>query len=114
MDVSDGLVGDLGKLCAVSGAAADIEIARVPLSDAGHKAIASEPALIETALTGGDDYEVVATVPAAAIDGLVAEAKAAGVKLTEIGEIREGRSTVHFLDRAGNPVMFKKTSFSHF
>jgi hypothetical protein len=58
MDVSDGLAADLGKLCAASGAAADIDVARVPLSDAAHQAVASDPPLIETALTGGDDYEV--------------------------------------------------------
>jgi thiamine-monophosphate kinase len=114
MDVSDGLAGDLGKLCAASGAAADIEVARVPLSDAARQALASEPSLIETALTGGDDYEVVATVPAGPADALMAEAKAAGVALTEIGIIRADRPKVHFLDHAGKPLLFKKPSFSHF
>jgi thiamine-monophosphate kinase len=114
MDVSDGLAGDLRKLCAASGVAADIEIARVPLSDAARQALASDPALIETALTGGDDYEVVATVPAGARDALIAEAKAAGVALTEIGIIRADRPEVQFLDLAGKPLLFKKPSFSHF
>jgi thiamine-monophosphate kinase len=114
MDVSDGLAGDLGKLCAASGAAADIDVARVPLSDAAQQAVALDPSLIETAFTGGDDYEVVATVPAAGLQALVAEAKAASVRLTAIGEIREGQSTARFLDRAGKPLEFKKTSFSHF
>ena len=53
-------------------------------------------------------------VPAADLHALVAEAKAAGVKLTEIGEIRDGRSTARFLDRAGKPLVFKKASFIHF
>jgi len=114
MDVSDGLVGDLGKLCAASGAAADIEVARVPLSEAAGRALAGEPSLMETALTGGDDYEVVATVPALAIGALVAEAKAAGVSLTEIGIIREDRATANFLDHVGKALLFKKPSFSHF
>jgi thiamine-monophosphate kinase len=114
MDVSDGLAGDLRKLCAASGAAADIGVARVPLSDAAGKALASDPSLIETALTGGDDYEVIATVPAEAGDALMAEAKAAGVALTEIGIIRADRPSVHFLDHDGKPLLFKKPSFSHF
>jgi thiamine-monophosphate kinase len=114
MDVSDGLVGDLGKLCAASGASADIETARVPLSPAAVKVLAGDPALIEIALTGGDDYEVVAAVPAASIDALMAEAKSIGVALTEIGIIRAGGADVHFLDRAGKPLLFKRPAFSHF
>jgi len=114
MDVSDGLAGDLRKLCAASGVAAQIEVARVPLSDAARRALASEPELIETALTGGDDYEVVATVPVGARDALMADAKAAGVMLTEIGIIRADLPGVHFLDLAGKPLLFKQPSFSHF
>ena len=114
MDVSDGLAGDLGKLCAVSGVAADIEVARVPLSDAARDAVARDPSLIETALTGGDDYEVVATVPAAAVDALQAQAEAAGVALTDIGTIRADRPRANFLDQAGKPLLFKRLSFSHF
>jgi thiamine-monophosphate kinase len=114
MDVSDGLAGDLGKLCAASSAAATIEVARVPLSDAARQALAGDPSVIETVLTGGDDYEVVATVPAAARDALMAAAKDAGVALTEIGSIRAGRPGAHFLDQAGKALLFKKPSFSHF
>jgi len=113
MDVSDGLVGDLGKLCAVSGVRADIEIERVPLSEAARTAVAGEASLIETALTGGDDYEVVATVAPGAMAALAAAAEAAGVALTEIGTVAEGRGA-RFLDRAGNALLFKQPSFSHF
>ena len=93
---------------------ADIEVARVPLSDAARQAIAGDPSLLETALTGGDDYEVVATVPAGVLDALRAAAEAAGVALTEIGRIRADRPGVHFLDPAGKPMLFKRPSFSHF
>jgi thiamine-monophosphate kinase len=113
MDVSDGLAGDLAKVCAVSGVRADVEAERVPLSDAAGAALAAEPTLIETALTGGDDYEVVATVPPAATVALTAAAKAAGIALTEIGSIAAG-SGVDFRDRAGNALLFKQPSFSHF
>jgi thiamine-monophosphate kinase len=82
-------------------------------------ALSIDPSLIETALTGGDDYEVVATVPAAAIDALRAQAEAAGVALTEIGTIRADRPRAdppqaNFLDRTGKPLLFKRASFSHF
>lgn len=114
MDVSDGLAGDLGKLCAVSGVRADIDVERVPLSEAVRTAVAAQPSLIETALTGGDDYEVLATVAPGAVAGLAAAALAAGIALTEIGTVRaEGRGA-NFLDRAGNALLFKQPSFSHF
>jgi thiamine-monophosphate kinase len=113
MDVSDGLAGDFAKLCRVSGVAAEIGIAKVPLSDAAKAVIAAEPAMRETTLTGGDDYEIVCTIPAAKTDSFRAAAKAAGVAVSEIGEIKTGEG-VRFLDAAGQALAFKRASFSHF
>src|SRR5262245_2417029 len=56
MDVSDGLVGDLTKLCAASGVSAEIRAAHVPLSMGAFRAVRAEPAMLERVLTGGDDY----------------------------------------------------------
>jgi thiamine-monophosphate kinase len=113
MDVSDGLAGDFAKLCRVSQVAAEVAAARVPLSDAAQAAIAADPALLETALTGGDDFEIVCTVPPAKADGFRAAAEAAKVAVTDIGEIRAGEG-VRFVDSAGHALAFKRTSFSHF
>src|SRR5208282_3045593 len=63
MDVSDGLVGDLTKMLRVSGASARVEVDRLPLSRAAEAAIAADPDLMAVALTGGDDYEIIASVP---------------------------------------------------
>jgi thiamine-monophosphate kinase len=114
MDVSDGLAGDLGKLCDVSGVSAEIEVARVPLSEAAASVVASEPAAIQTVLTGGDDYEIVCTVPPERLDAFRAAADAARVQVTEIGRIVEEKAAPRFLDRDGKPMEFKQTSFSHF
>jgi thiamine-monophosphate kinase len=114
MDISDGLVGDLGKLCAASGATAIVEIEQVPLSDAARKVITAEPARIETVLTGGDDYEIVCTLAPDKIARLRAAADAVGVPLTEIGEIVAGKGAPKFLDRHGKVMSFKRSSFSHF
>ena len=114
MDVSDGLAGDLGKLCRASSVAAEIAVARVPLSDGARAALAEEPALIETILTGGDDYEVVACVPAGKVETLRGQASAAGVAVTEIGAVTAGQGTARFLDRDGQPLVFRRPSFSHF
>src|SRR6267154_4837573 len=70
MDVSDGLAGDLAKLCRASGVSAEIACADVPLSDAARAALARDPALIETIVSGGDDYDVLATVPANEVEAL--------------------------------------------
>ncbi len=113
MDVSDGLVGDFAKLCRVSKVAAEVAVARVPLSDAAQAAVAADPVMLETALTGGDDFEIVCTVPPAKADGFRAAAKTANVAVTEIGEIRAGEG-VRFVDSHGQALAFKRTSFSHF
>ena len=113
MDMSDGLAGDLAKLCRVSGVAAEIDVARVPLSEAARAVIAADPALLETALTGGDDYEILCTVPPAKADSFRAAAKAANVAVTEIGEITAGEGAASSL-RDGRALTFKRASFSHF
>jgi len=113
MDVSDGLAGDFAKLCRASGVGASIEAARVPLSEAARAVIAAEPAMLETALTGGDDYEIVCTVPTSRADSFRAAAQAAKVAVTEIGVIEPGEGA-RFLDAGGQPLAFKRASYSHF
>ena len=113
MDVSDGLVGDLTKLCRVSGVAAIIDATGVPLSDAAQAVTAADPAAFETALTGGDDYEILCTVPPAKVDRFRVAAMAAKVAVSEIGVIEAGEGA-HFHDREGGELAFKHASFSHF
>jgi thiamine-monophosphate kinase len=114
MDISDGLVGDLGKLCRASGVRGEIAVADVPLSAAAATAVKSDSALMETALTGGDDYEVVAAVPGDAVVRLAVEAAAAGIALTTIGRIAAGGEEAVFRDASGEILRFARPSFSHF
>jgi thiamine-monophosphate kinase len=114
MDVSDGLAGDLAKLCRISSVAADIEVARVPLSDAARAALAREPALVEAIITGGDDYEILACVPPDHVEPLRRQASAAGVAITEIGAVATGAGEARFLDARGEPLVLAHPSFSHF
>jgi len=113
MDVSDGLVGDLAKLCRASEVGAEVKIADVPLSPAACQAVAAEPALIETILTGGDDFEVIATVAPDRLEALRLEAAAARVTITRIGTVTAGQGT-HFRDTDGRAVVFRRPSYSHF
>lgn len=113
MDVSDGLAGDFGKLAHVSGVAAQITATQVPLSDAAKAVLKADPALIETILAGGDDYEIVCTVNPGKADALRAAAMGAGLALTEIGAATAGEG-VRFIAADDKPLSFKRASFSHF
>ena len=88
-DLSDGLVGDLGHICDASGVAARLEATDLPLSAAARAAIACDPALRPVALGGGDDYELVCTVPPDRLAAARAVAARLGLPLTEIGRITE-------------------------
>jgi thiamine-monophosphate kinase len=114
MDVSDGLAGDLEKLCGESGVGAEIAAVRVPLSQAARTALAAEPALLEQILTGGDDYEIVCTVPAERIGAFQADADAAGIPVTAIGATAVGEGAPRLVDASGGALVFKRHSFSHF
>jgi thiamine-monophosphate kinase len=113
MDVSDGLAGDLAKLCRVSGVGAEVDVVRIPLSSAARAAVASDPTLITTALSGGDDYEILATVPQGKAGKFRAAARAARVPVTEIGRIHRGRGARVFSED-GMVLVFDRASFSHF
>jgi len=113
MDVSDGLAGDLAKLCRASGVAAEIDAAHVPLSLAARTALSTDGKLIETILTGGDDYEIVASVAPAKLASLLATARAAGVTLTEIGAVVAGKGA-QFYASNGKVLTFARASYSHF
>jgi thiamine-monophosphate kinase len=113
MDVSDGLVGDLGKLCRASGVAADVEVARVPLSQAARRALAQEPAVMEAMLTGGDDYEVLCTVAPDRVASFQAAAQGAQVAVTRIGTVRAGQGA-HFRDADNKAMRFARSAYSHF
>ena len=112
MDVSDGLVGDLAKLCRASGLAAAVDVGAVPLSDAARAALSADAKLIERILTGGDDYEIVLTLPVAKFGVLRAAAENAGVPLAKIGQVTSGQG-VRFL-REGKALSFTQPSYSHF
>ncbi|HEX2216919.1 MAG TPA: thiamine-phosphate kinase [Xanthobacteraceae bacterium] len=114
MDVSDGLVGDLGKLCRASGVSGEIDLSQVPLSPNVRALIAVEPDLIETLLTGGDDYEILCTVPESKVASFAAAASAAGIAVTDIGRVLAGSGAPRFIGPAGKPMEFSQGAFSHF
>jgi thiamine-monophosphate kinase len=114
IDVSDGLAGDLAKLARASGVGIDAAVEAVPLSAAARRALAAEPAVIETILTGGEDFEIIAAVAPDKVEGLRAAAASASLEVTEIGVAAAQTREARFLTRDGRALAFKRPSYSHF
>jgi thiamine-monophosphate kinase len=113
MDLSDGLLKDLSRMCGASGVGARIMAADLPLSPALWRAIRAEPDRINAAIAAGDDYEVLATVAPTSCAAFEAAAQAAGVAVTRIGEITAAPE-VHVLGPDGAPLLPKRPGWDHF
>ncbi|MCS3730134.1 thiamine-phosphate kinase [Bradyrhizobium betae] len=112
MDVSDGLAGDLAKLCAASGVSAVIEAHRVPASPPATVAISSVG--LERLVSGGDDYEILCAVPDARCADFTRAAEQAGVPVTMIGTIVAGHGAPRWTDAQGHEIALRRLSYSHF
>lgn len=111
IDVSDGLGGDLEKLCAASGCGAEVDAAALPVSDALLSAVGREAAR-EYALTGGEDYELLFTVPLARL-GAMTSAIARGLgPVKRIGSLVAGKGVKVFA--RGGVMQFSGSGFDHF
>ncbi len=121
IDVSDGLVADLGHVAKASGQDAVIEASRVPFSEAAKAAFAIEPDLMETALTGGDDYELLFTAPPTAADNIKGLSKELDLALTRIGQMGpdgdgpgDNAGDVRVIDDDGREMTFAGAGYRHF
>ncbi|MTV32656.1 thiamine-phosphate kinase [Rhodoblastus acidophilus] len=110
MDVSDGLIGDLRAMMRASGAFAQVDLARIPLSPSAQAALAADPSLLDVILTGGDDYEIICAVPPAFSKEFESLAGAAQLAVTRIGEVADREN---FVGPDGAPQSFERDRFSH-
>jgi thiamine-monophosphate kinase len=113
LDISDGLVADLGHIARTSNLAARIKAKRVPLSLAAREALAENLALFPLLLTGGDDYELCFTAAPARTAELDALAKELSLPLTDIGYMTAGEG-VEVLDRDNKAIGLARAGWTHF
>ena len=108
IDVSDGLLGDLEKLCLASGVGAQLHSDRVPIHPAVSESFGNEA--LKLALTGGEDYELIFTAPQKIVNVIKRKLKC---PVTVIGEIVKDRD-VMVLDEDGNEFSFNTAGWDHF
>jgi len=114
IDLSDGLSGDLRHLCENSRAGAEIELDRLPISPAcrTYATLMGMPP-IELALTGGEDYELLFTVPASQQKRLEQQAHTRGYCMTRIGTVRPRQFGIQ-MTSDGRTQPMPMTSYEHF
>ena len=111
IDVSDGLLGDLGHILQRSGVGAVVEVDAVPRS----AVLAAQPLPVQRqcTLAGGDDYELLFTAPPERADAVRAAARQAGVAVTRIGSMG-AEPGLRLVDGSGRPVEQAFAGFDHF
>ncbi len=111
MDVSDGLVQDLGHLCRAAGLGAVVEAHLVPASVAAR---AAGPGHLARRLTGGDDYELLFAAAPSAASAVRAAAAACGTPVMRVGHFRDTPANVTVLDERGSEIALARGGWSHF
>jgi thiamine-monophosphate kinase len=113
MDISDGLAIDCLRLCKASGLAGRIDAASVPLPPAARPLLSRDPGLLETMLTGGDDYEILAAVPPANEAAFAEAARATRCPLIRIGALVSGPPGLTVLAANSQPLPLSSLGYDH-
>jgi len=112
IDISDGLLGDLGHICRLSKVGAKVDLSAIPVSAIGKKHVGTKEGLTAV-VAGGDDYELCFTAHPNSRDSIADLSSALGVELTRIGQIYKGKG-VGLVGADGKPVSIDGRGFDHF
>lgn len=113
IDISDGLVADLGHILETSAVGAEIHLADIPLSDAAKALQQLQQLDIADLISGGDDYELLLSCAPAHRQTLAEISVKTGVSLTRIGHVTATKEAV-FLDKNGTRIPLKRAGYQHF
>jgi thiamine-monophosphate kinase len=113
LDVSDGLLADLGHICEASQTGATVALQSLPLSEAARRAVEGEADLPVRLATAGDDYELLFAAPAEADAAIGRLATELGLAISAIGAIEKG-ADVRLVDAGGNPIPVASAGYRHF
>jgi thiamine-monophosphate kinase len=113
IDVSDGLIADLGHICDTSQVAARVEADAVPLSPAARAIVDAAPGILPSLATGGDDYELLFTTPAESTKEIISLSSRLGLPIALIGRIEIGVG-VRLVDGTSQTIDVKDTGYRHF
>jgi thiamine-monophosphate kinase len=114
MDVSDGLVADLGHICETSRLGATIELDAVPFSAAAQAAIGRDGNLRLAAIGGGDDYELLFAAPPSARQAVLQASRRTKTPVARIGHFSTGRAKVRVLDTQSRVLRLAQAGFTHY
>jgi len=113
IDVSDGLLADLGHICETSRVRGRVELASLPLSPAARAIVASDPAIRTRLAAAGDDYELLFTAPADATEAIIDLSSRLGVPVTAIGKVEPGSGAI-LVGADGRMIPAEQTGYRHF
>ncbi len=113
IDVSDGLLADLGHISETSQAAASVELDLLPLSPPARAILENDPGIRVRLAAAGDDYELVFAAPADAAEAIATLSLRLGVPLTRIGRVEAGTG-VRLFDTDGHQIPLEATGYRHF
>ena len=113
IDVSDGLLADLGHICKTSNVAARVEVEALPLSPAAKEVVNQQMDLRVSLAAGGDDYELLFTAPASATKAIEELSSVLGLPVTRIGLIERGKG-VRLVDSEGRAIPVDHAGYRHF
>jgi thiamine-monophosphate kinase len=112
IDISDGLLGDLGHICRLSGVGATVDLNSIPVSAIGAKHVNSKAGLTAI-VAGGDDYELCFTAASTTRDSIEELTDVLGVPLSRIGQVKRGKG-VSLIGPDGKPVKIDGRGYNHF